>query len=280
MVVVDVTRYSWFSRTRVRRRRTPCESSASASSVSTSASVRAETDWPELPKCWSSWQGRLLSSPRVSDSGVDGSQLAVGSYSMDYSICIMFSLSDCFCSMFHHSPLHSAILRYPQKWKDCCPLHRPWSQGRGDPGEGTQGEEVCDTTHIRKRNQACPRRWFWACVVFNLFFLFFHSLPAGAWVWIEKEQLLRHRKLWLRHSGAHRSGHQVRPQHWYLRTGLLRGEWGTRVLWFWFMMLRAGWWWFFLFLFVWFFVFFFEGGREVAVILWLSNFSCYTDPAR
>lgn len=37
------------------------------------------------------------------------------------------------------SPLHCEILRYSQKWKDCCPLHRPWSQSRGDPGEGTQG---------------------------------------------------------------------------------------------------------------------------------------------
>lgn len=52
-------------RTRVRRRRTPCERSAFASSAWTSAWERVETDWPELPRCWSSSRGRPLSSPRV-----------------------------------------------------------------------------------------------------------------------------------------------------------------------------------------------------------------------
>lgn len=52
-------------RTRVRRRRTPCERSAFASSAWTSAWERAETDWPELPRCWSSSRGRPPSSPRV-----------------------------------------------------------------------------------------------------------------------------------------------------------------------------------------------------------------------
>lgn len=40
------------------------------------------------------------------------------------------------------SALHCAILRYPQKWKDCCPLHCPWCQSRGDPGERAQGESL------------------------------------------------------------------------------------------------------------------------------------------
>merc|ERR1712098_237408 len=44
-----------------------------------------------------------------------------------------------------------------------------------------------------------------------------------------RKQLLRYRKLWLRHPGAHRSGHQVRPQHRHLRTGLLRGPGKTRL---------------------------------------------------
>lgn len=52
-------------RNRVRRRRTLWRSSASASSAWTSAWVRVVTDWPELPKCWSSSQGRLPSSPKV-----------------------------------------------------------------------------------------------------------------------------------------------------------------------------------------------------------------------
>lgn len=47
---------------------------------------------------------------------------------------------------------------------------------------------------------------------------------SGSGVRAEEEQLLRHGELRLRHPGAHRSGHQVRPEHRDLRTGLLRGE--------------------------------------------------------
>merc|ERR1712228_647123 len=44
----------------------------------------------------------------------------------------------------------------------------------------------------------------------------------GQGVRAEEGELLRQRQLRVRHPGAYRSGHQVRPQHWYLRHGLLR----------------------------------------------------------
>lgn len=57
-------------RTRARRRRTPCVTSASASSAWTSVWARAETGWPERPRCWSSSPARPPSSPRVRNSSV------------------------------------------------------------------------------------------------------------------------------------------------------------------------------------------------------------------
>lgn len=136
-------------RTRVRRRRTPWESSAFASSAWTSASARAETDWPVLLRCWNSSQGRHPSSPKVSWLPVVSQKVCVsfkfkpiliqqtwfcGSGAVFNLLTSIISLS---CS-----PLHCAILRYPQKWKDCCPLHCSWCQSRGDPGERTQGQPL------------------------------------------------------------------------------------------------------------------------------------------
>lgn len=69
-------------------------------------------------------------------------------------------------------------------------------------------------------------KYIWINIFPNLMEI---MLPSGAWVRVEKEQLLGYRKLWLRYPGAHRSWHQVRPQHRYLWTGLLRGEWRERV---------------------------------------------------
>lgn len=47
---------------------------------------------------------------------------------------------------------------------------------------------------------------------------------SGARIRVEKKQLLRHRELWLWNPGTHRSGHQIRSQHRYLRPGFLCGE--------------------------------------------------------
>merc|ERR550525_1205790 len=39
-----------------------------------------------------------------------------------------------------------------------------------------------------------------------------------------ERELLRERELWFRYPGAHRPWHQVRPEHWHLRHGLLHGD--------------------------------------------------------
>lgn len=62
----------------------------------------------------------------------------------------------------------------------------------------------------------------------------------GAWVRVAEEQLLRHWELRLWHSGTHWSGNQVRPQHWYLWTGLLRREW-LQMLFKWSLFIHGCW---------------------------------------
>lgn len=132
-------------RTRVRRRRTPWESFAFASSAWTFALVKAVTDWPGLLRCWSSSRGRHPCSLRVSKTTFLTIDSICGCWQGIWQDLAWLYELECMGNLriesviflFFFSPLHCTILRYPQKWKDCCPLYCPWSQSRGNPGERT-----------------------------------------------------------------------------------------------------------------------------------------------
>ena len=60
------------------------------------------------------------------------------------------------------------------------------------------------------------------------FSFFVSHLSSGPRIRVAPRELQRERQLRFRHPGAHRSWHQVRPLHRYLRHGLLRGAGQTR----------------------------------------------------
>lgn len=55
-----------------------------------------------------------------------------------------------------------------------------------------------------------------------------NSTVIGAWIRIAQRELLRYRKLRFRYPRTHRFGNQVRSQHRYLRSWLLRCTWTSR----------------------------------------------------
>lgn len=135
---------------------------------------------------------------------------------------LVMHTQDCECS-WHYGA--SCVINFP---KTKCMWSNKWQCGWmllwTIPFSCTQAEYF-----ILRTYQLTGELWYQHIIASSKRGFILLLLLPGAWVRVEKEQLLRYRKLRLWYPGAHRSGHQVRPQHRHLRTGLLRGKWSTDV---------------------------------------------------